>query len=64
MAPWLQAAQGHTPTLHLDQPLKNITFVESLLWDWLVVAVTNPYAPRLNFLNAFKYCIRGKLTAI
>jgi hypothetical protein len=30
---------GHIPTLHLDPPLKNGTFVESSLWDWLVVAV-------------------------
>ena len=39
MVPWPQAAQGHTPTLLLDPPLKNGTFVESSLWDWLVVAV-------------------------
>uniref|UniRef100_A0A8C5CYD7 ubiquitinyl hydrolase 1 n=1 Tax=Gadus morhua TaxID=8049 RepID=A0A8C5CYD7_GADMO len=32
-------AQGHTPTLHLDLPLRSGTFVESSLWDWLVVAV-------------------------
>ena len=40
MVPWPQAAQGHTPTLHLDPPLKNATFMERSLWDLLVVAVT------------------------
>ena len=39
MVPWPQAAQGHTSTLHLEPPLKNGIFVESSLWDWLVVAV-------------------------
>jgi hypothetical protein len=39
MVPWPQAAQCHTPTLHLDPPLKNDNFVESSLWDWFVVAV-------------------------
>ena len=54
-----QAAQSHTPTLHLEPHQKNCTFVENSLWDWLVVANS---APRLNFLNIFKYCIRGPLT--
>ena len=39
MIPGPPGAQGHTPTLLLDPPLKNVTFVESSLWDWLVVAV-------------------------
>ena len=33
MVPWRQAAQGHTPDLHLDPPLKNGMFVENSLWD-------------------------------
>ena len=39
VVPWLQAAQGHTPTLHLDPPLKKGAFVESSLCEWLVAAV-------------------------
>ena len=39
MVPGPQAAQGPTPCLQLDPPLKNATFVERSLWDWLVVAV-------------------------
>jgi hypothetical protein len=62
MVPWPQAAQGHTSTLLLDPPLKNGTF-EGKLNVGLARRGCN-FAPRLKFLNVFKYCIRGPLIAI
>ena len=72
MVPWLQAAQGHTPTLLLDPPLSS-SFALKLqtpkrrVWGmlnvWLAHSGCNS-APRLNFGNVFKYSVWGPLISI
>ena len=59
---WPQAAQGHTPTLDLDPPLKKRHVCGKLIVGLAHSACNS--APRQNFLNVFKYCFRGPLTAI
>ena len=69
MVPWPQAAQGHTPTLLLDPPLSSSFALKLQTQKWHVLGKLNVRlarngcnsAPRLNFGNVFKYCIRGPL---